>query len=416
MTRPNDQTFSPAQPMTRPPYSALLLPILLTLAALPSLADAAQWHTIGSEKKKMQLAIDLDSKTTTGDTTRIWHRETYPTRQTIDTGAFSYTVVKTLAEFNCSKRTVQVQRRIYFGSDGGERNNDGTAIPTAPVTPDSTLEKVLVAACHKPVEKAEPKPEPAPVVAPDADKKNGKKKGKDNNLPPPPPPPDPHWSYDGKTDGPAQWAKLKADWNVCADGKRQSPIDIRGSIPADLEAIAVDYQEIPLALIDNGHTIQVNAAGAGHISLAGETYELLQFHFHHPAEEKINGKSYDLVAHLVHKSATGKLAVIAVPLQAGKKENSLLRVLWSNLPLEQNKLMTPANVAIDPTALLPKHRSYYTYIGSLTTPPCSEGVLWLVFNSPITVSQEQINSFTRIYKNNARPIQPSNNRVIKASR
>lgn len=399
--------------MTRSLPSTLLL---ITLLALPGLATAAHWQPLSGDKKKVQLAVDLEGKTSTGDTVRVWYRETYPVRQVIESGAFSYTVVKTYGEFNCSKRTGQTLRRIYFGNDGSERNTEATASAVAPVTPDTSLEKVLVAACHKPVEKVEPKPEPPPPVSTDADKKSGKKKGKDEKVAPPPPPPDPHWTYDGKNDGLAQWAKLKADWKVCAEGQRQSPIDIRAAIPADLEAIKIDYQPLPLAIIDNGHTIQVNAAGSGRISVGGETYELLQFHFHHPGEEKFNGKSFDMVAHLVHKSASGKLAVIAVPLQGGKKESKLLRTLWSNLPLEQEKLITPADVTIDPNDLLPKTRSYYTYLGSLTTPPCTEGVLWLIFNTPVHVSHEQVASFARIYKMNARPTQASHNRVIKGSR
>lgn len=398
--------------MTRSLRSTLLL---LSLATLPGLLQAAQWQQLGGDKKKMLLAVDLEGKISNGDVVRVWHRETFASRQTIESGAFSYTVVKTFSEFNCAKRTVQTLRRIHFGSDGSERNNDGLASPVTPVTPDTSLEKVLVAACHKPVEKVEAKPAPAPVVSdPEGDKKTVKKKGKE--LPPPPPPPDPHWAYEGKNDGPGQWANLKSDWKICAEGKRQSPIDIRAAIPADLEKIDFDYQPVQLSLIDNGHTIQVNAAGAGHLTLAGETYELLQFHFHHPGEEKFNGKSFDMVAHLVHKSATGKLAVVAVPLQGGKKESALLRVLWSNLPLEQQKQITPTDVKIDPTTLLPKQRGYYTYMGSLTTPPCSEGVLWLVFNTPLMVSHEQVASFARVYKMNARPTQSSNNRVIKASR
>lgn len=398
--------------MTRSLRSTLLL---LSLATLPGLLQAAQWQPLGGDKKKMLLAVDLEGKISNGDVVRVWHRETFASRQTIESGAFSYTVVKTFSEFNCAKRTVQTLRRIHFGSDGSERNNDGLAGPVTPVTPDTSLEKVLVAACRKPVEKVEAKPAPAPVVSdPEADKKTVKKKGKE--LPPPPPPPDPHWAYEGKNDGPGQWANLKSDWKICAEGKRQSPIDIRAAIPADLEKIDFDYQPVQLSLIDNGHTIQVNAAGAGRFTLAGESYELLQFHFHHPGEEKFNGKSFDMVAHLVHKSATGKLAVVAVPLQGGKKESALLRVLWSNLPLEQQKQITPTDVKIDPTTLLPKQRGYYTYMGSLTTPPCSEGVLWLVFNTPLTISHEQVASFARVYKMNARPIQNSNNRVIKASR
>lgn len=398
-----------------PSFRPLLCSLALFLA-LPGLADAAQWQALGGDKKKMQLAVDLDGKVSNGDTVRVWHRESYAGKQLLDTGAFSYTSLKALSEFNCAKHTVLPLRRIYYGSDGGERGSDSAAGTPQPITPDSALEKVFHAACRKPVEKAESKPTPAPEpvkAAPPAVKKRGKN---DKIEPPPPPPPDPHWGYEGKSEGPGQWAKLKSDWAVCAEGKRQSPINIRGTIPADLEAIKFDYKAVPLSLIDNGHTVQVNAVGAGNITVGGESFELLQFHFHHPSEEKFNGKSFDMVVHLVHKSASGKLAVVAIPLQGSKKENKLLRVLWSNLPLEQMKPATPADLSIDPSLLLPKQRGYYTYMGSLTTPPCTEGVLWLVLNSPLAVSHEQISSFAKIYKMNARPVQAGNNRVIKSSR
>lgn len=395
-------------PLFRPLFCSLAL-----LLALPGLVDAAQWQALGGDKKQMQLAVDVEGKVSSGDTVRVWHRESYASKQQIDSGAFSYTSLKALSEFNCAKHTVQPLRRIYYGSDGGERGNDAVAGTIQPVTPDSSLEKVFHAACRKPVEKVESKPAPPPVVEVVPVKKKGKN---DKTEPPPPPPPDPHWGYEGKNDGPNQWSKLKSDWAVCAEGKRQSPIDIRGTIPADLEPIKFDYKAVPLSLIDNGHTVQVNAIGSGNISIGGESFELVQFHFHHPSEEKFNGKSFDMVVHLVHKSATGKLAVVAIPLQGSKKENKLLRVLWSNLPLEQMKPTTPADLTIDPSLLLPKQRGYYTYMGSLTTPPCTEGVLWLVLNTPLAVSHEQISSFSKIYKMNARSVQASNNRVIKGSR
>lgn len=141
----------------------------------------------------------------------------------------------------------------------------------------------------------------------------------------------------------------------------------------------------------------------------------MQFHFHKPSEEKINGKSYDMVAHLVHQSKDGKLAVLAVLLEAGK-EQGLIRTLWNHLPLEAEKQYTYNDVKIDPGLLLPAKRNYYTFLGSLTTPPCTEGVLWLVLKAPVQISKEQLASFATIYRNNVRPVQGVNNRVIKESR
>ena len=141
----------------------------------------------------------------------------------------------------------------------------------------------------------------------------------------------------------------------------------------------------------------------------------MQIHFHKPGEEKIGGKSYAMSAHLVHQSSAGKLAVIAAMMEAGK-EHSLIRTLWTNLPLEKNKAITRPEVKIDPSQLIPAKRGYYTFSGSLTTPPCTEDVLWLVLKTPIQVSKEQLAGFGSIYKNNARPVQAVNARTIKESR
>jgi carbonic anhydrase len=224
-----------------------------------------------------------------------------------------------------------------------------------------------------------------------------------------------HWAYEGEG-GPEKWGSLSTDYSTCAKGQRQSPIDIRDGIRVDLPTIKFDYQPSMFRIVDNGHTIQV-AVGGGSITLMGKTYELVQFHFHRPSEERINGQAYDMVAHLVHKSADGKLAVVAVLLEIGKP-NPVIKTLWDYMPLERNDEVAPTDIAIDLNQLLPPapSRSYFTYMGSLTTPPCTEGVLWMVLKEPMTVSAEQNSIFARLYRNNARPIQPVNGRLIKESR
>ncbi|MDD5175867.1 MAG: carbonic anhydrase family protein [Sterolibacterium sp.] len=222
-----------------------------------------------------------------------------------------------------------------------------------------------------------------------------------------------HWSYEGEG-APTNWGKLRPDYATCASGKRQSPIDIREGIRVDLEAIKFDYQKSFFRIIDNGHTIQVNVGSGSTISVMGSQYELIQLHFHRPSEERVNGKAYDMVVHLVHKDMDNHLAVIAVLLEKGT-EQPVIQTLWNNLPLEVNQDVAP-NVAIDLNGLLPENRNYWTYMGSLTTPPCSEDVLWMVFKQPVQVSAEQVSIFSRLYRNNARPVQPGNNRIIKESR
>jgi carbonic anhydrase len=221
-----------------------------------------------------------------------------------------------------------------------------------------------------------------------------------------------HWGYAGEG-APERWAELSPENRQCAVGTRQSPIDIREGIRVDLEKIQFDYRPSGFAVLDNGHTIQVNVAPGNALTVMGRRFDLLQFHFHRPSEERINGRQFDMVAHLVHKDPDGKLAVVAVLLERGR-DQALVQTIWNNLPLEKGEpLQAPG--FIDLTQLLPVDRAYYTYMGSLTTPPCSEGVLWMVMRSPVQVSSNQINIFSRLYPMNARPIQAGSGRLIKES-
>ena len=221
-----------------------------------------------------------------------------------------------------------------------------------------------------------------------------------------------HWSYEGEI-GPALWGKINPEWSTCGTGNRQSPIDIRDGMKVDLEPIEFDYRPASFNVVDNGHTIQVNLGGGNYISVGGRSFELQQFHFHRPSEERINGRGFEMVVHLVHKSPEGRMAVIAVLLERGAA-NSLIQTVWNHLPLEKHDVVTPS-VVIDVNAILPAKREYYTYMGSLTTPPCTEGVLWLVLKQPVPSSPAQMALFSRLYPMNARPIQSSSGRVIKES-
>ena len=224
----------------------------------------------------------------------------------------------------------------------------------------------------------------------------------------------PHWSYGGHG-GPADWGALEPEFATCKLGRHQSPIDIKGAKTADLPAIAFHYQPAPLAVIDNGHTIQVNYAPGSWIDLGGSRYELVQFHFHKPSEEKIDGKAHAMVAHLVHKNAEGKLAVVAVLLDGGGA-SATIDAIWKHLPAEKEKEAVAAGISVDASALLPQDRGYYTFEGSLTTPPCSEHVTWLVLKSPLRIADGEIAQFGTIYPMNARPTQPGNGRPIEETR
>lgn len=224
-----------------------------------------------------------------------------------------------------------------------------------------------------------------------------------------------HWSYEGEG-APANWGKLRSDYATCANGRRQSPIDIREGIKVDLEPIQFDYKQSRFNVLDNGHTIQVNVSEGSSIAVLGRQFQLVQFHFHRPSEERINGRGFDMVAHFVHKDDDGNLGVVAVLLEKGM-EHPLIQTVWNNLPLERNSETMPAAV-IDLNQMLPPpdQRNYYTYMGSLTTPPCSENVLWMVLKKPLQISPQQVAIFSRLYSNNARPIQPSNGRLVKENR
>ncbi|MDH4050164.1 MAG: carbonic anhydrase family protein [Rubrivivax sp.] len=222
----------------------------------------------------------------------------------------------------------------------------------------------------------------------------------------------PHWGYEGEA-GPAKWADLTPDYTLCARGERQSPIDIRDGIAVDLAPVTFDYRPSGFSVIDNGHTVQVNLSPGSAIEVMGRRYELVQFHFHRPSEERINGRQYEMSAHLVHKDPDGRLAVVAVLLERGAAQ-PVIQQVWNNLPLEKGEPV-PAPHEMDPAALLPTDRRYYTYMGSLTTPPCTEGVLWMVMQQPVPASTQQIGIFQRLYPMNARPVQAAAGRLIKQS-
>ncbi len=220
-----------------------------------------------------------------------------------------------------------------------------------------------------------------------------------------------HWSYEGET-GPANWGRNPL-WTQCGTGTRQSPIDLRDGMKVDLEPIVFDYRPSAFNVIDNGHTIQVNVGAGNTITLQNNSYELVQFHFHRPSEERINGKGFEMVIHLEHKDAEGKLAVVSVLLERGKAQN-MIQTVWNNLPLEKNDTVTPS-IVLNTADVLPARREYFTYMGSQTKPPCAEGVLWVVMKEPVQASPAQMALFSRLYPHNARPIQPNSGRVIKES-
>jgi carbonic anhydrase len=220
----------------------------------------------------------------------------------------------------------------------------------------------------------------------------------------------PHWSYEGAA-GPTKWSELSGDFRACAVGVDQAPVDLHGGIMAQTGPLSFNYQAMPLKVTNNGHTIQVNAPPGSRLVLGTDDYELLQFHFHHPSEHLLEGKGFDLECHFVHRSRSGALAVVGVFIRPGA-ENAALAPIWQAMPDKETAELTIAGVNVDTAALLPKDRFYYRYMGSLTTPPCTEGITWTVFRAPVEASPQQIRRFAALFPGNARPIQPLNRRFL----
>ena len=220
------------------------------------------------------------------------------------------------------------------------------------------------------------------------------------------------WSYEGSR-GPGNWGRLSPAFRLCGLGTMQSPLDIADAVPARGDPIVFDYGPAPLNIVNNGHTVQVNYAPGSGIAVSGRRYELLQFHFHAPSEHSIAGRLAAMEMHLVHRNEAGRLAVVGVLLELGS-ENSALREIWAHMPEARSPERTVDGVLIDAGDLLPPDTGYYRYMGSLTTPPCSEGVSWFVLAEPVAMSRAQLDKFTRTVGANNRPLQARNHRLLLA--
>lgn len=443
--------------------------ISLLISGMIGSVQADDWVSVAHDTLRT-VEIDLSSITPSDRDSKVaWGRIVLSDPQADRAG---YKSVRALNRYDCANRSFVIVKRIYLAADGStlheENIDDSKATPVRPGTVDERFFKTICPApkktnLHALAREAErraaqartpdtkhavhatPKPRedvrlvseshdphastkpsaPAtshsPTPAPTAERvrqsrpapKLAARSPKTEAPPPNVPDPHPHWSYSGST-GPAYWAELSPEYRTCRTGQRQSPIDIRNGIKVDQEPLQINYKSSFFQIVDNGHTIQVKYGPGSTLTVMGRTYELVQFHFHHPSEERVNGKSFDLVAHLVHKDSEGHLAVLAVLFNIGK-ENPLIQTLWNDLPLEENTTYQPQN-PIQVADLLPTDLKYFSYMGSLTTPPCTEGVLWIVLMQPVELSAYQLSVFTHFYSNNARPVQNAAGRTIKESR
>jgi carbonic anhydrase len=222
-----------------------------------------------------------------------------------------------------------------------------------------------------------------------------------------------HWGYSAYV-GPSHWSTLDTKFHICSEGNRQSPINIVPTSDIELPALNLNYTTGSQTIVNNGHTVQVNIKDGSVFDIDGVAYKLKQFHFHTPSENNINGTSFPLEAHFVHATDDGKLAVIAVMFEEGA-ENPVVARLWNRLPkLEIEKPLACGLSSQEVNSLMPTDKEYYKFMGSLTTPPCSEEVKWHVYKTPLTISKEQVETFYKLYgHSNNRPIQETNTRVIE---
>lgn len=220
-----------------------------------------------------------------------------------------------------------------------------------------------------------------------------------------------HWGYEGH-EGPEYWGELSEEYHLCSSGRQQSPVDLKGEVQLFTGGLTFDYAPSSLRVINNGHTIQANIDGNSYLRIAGRDYKLLQFHFHHPSENIHEGKAYPMEVHLVHKDDRGNLAVVGVFFNESTEENTSITKVWKAIPDSVNNENKVSGQTVSPLSLLPSNKTFYHFMGSLTTPPCSEGVKWYVMKEPISISRKQIIAFKDIIGENARPVQPVNDRTI----
>lgn len=447
-----------------PTMRAWLAAVLATFATLNPMLAAGAWEVVATDQGK-HVEVDRESIKTEPRGTSTAKGRIVLDRPIVDPKTSDYyRIIEIESRYDCKERTHATLKRSYYKEEGEllrqEEVRSPFDMPVRSGTPDYNLyraacrpeykgeeaisaskaaqkvdevaeelrkwnEAQVAAAVQKdlkhlvkaatPTKKAT-QASPAPdttretvMTAPRATPRRKTVVAKDtvtmpSNVP---------WSYGG--DGaPEHWGKLKADYATCGEGKRQSPIDIRNGIAVDLEPIAFDYRPAAFKVSDTGRNLQITVFGGG-FSLLGNKYQLTRIQFHRPAEFTIAGNTYAMEAQLEHRADDGKLAIVSVLLEPGA-ENPVVQAALNNLPLRRGGDLMPPGQRVDPARLLPEQGQYYTFLGSLTTPPCTEDVLWLVMKQAHQVSAEQIDIFKRLYPANARPVQPGFARIIKESR
>ncbi|WP_176785698.1 carbonic anhydrase [Propionivibrio dicarboxylicus] len=422
--------------------------IAAALAVLPALAVSpsaqAAWQLVATEQGK-RVEIERDSIATgEGGEVRVRGRIVLD-KSIIDPRTSSlYRVIEISNRFDCGERTYATLKRSYIKENGELVRQEEVRMPdNMPVRSGTPDDRLFREACRpeasagvRPVSLSqtvdrvnEAASELRQVnqmmidkeVKKDASRSRDKvgrlterqggassrseKKGV--------PAPTVAWSYEG-AGAPERWAALRSEYAVCTFGHRQSPIDIRDGIAVDLEPIQFSYHPVKFKVVDAGRNLLVMSYG-GVFGLLGKSYALTQVLFHRPGETTVGGRSFDMEVQLMHRAADGQQAIVSILLERGA-ENPAIQSILNNLPLERGGEVAPVSQLLDLERLLPADRRYYAFMGSLTMPPCTEDVLWLVLKQTQSVSSEQLAIFQRLYPPNARPVQPGSDRIIKESR
>ena len=405
----------------------------------PGLVSAA-WFPVATEQGK-RVEIDRESIQSVSQNEYTAKGRIVLDKPIVDPKtSSSYRIIEVFNRFDCSERTYATLKRTYFREEGDllrqEEIRSPFEMPVRSGTPDDrmlrdvcrprsggaaiaaagqTVEKVGQAAGElrklndDMVEKAVQK-DLKKILASGtggAAMKSSPAKSRTS------PALAPDWAYAGEG-GPEKWASLRSEYALCASGRRQSPIDLSDGIAVDLDPLEFSYAPTNFRVSDSGKSLQV-AVQDGSFSVLGMRYQLMRIHFHRPSEHTIGGRVFEMEVRLIHRSAEGKLAIVSVLLETGQ-ENPVIQSVLNHLPLERGGEVSPPALLMDLNRLLPVNRGYFTFMGSLTAPPCSEDVLWMVFKQPQAISPEQLSIFQRIYPPNARPVQARAGRIIKESR
>ena len=219
------------------------------------------------------------------------------------------------------------------------------------------------------------------------------------------------WQYSGGELGPEQWGRLRPEWAVCAKGQRQSPVDIGGAQRRSSAPLRFDYHPAPLRIVNDGHTVRVRLSNGSRMLIGNEAHTLQQFHFHTPGGDRLSGEDFPMAMHFLHKSRAGQLVSLVVLFRLGA-ESPALAALLPKMPARGLPEQVLAGAMVDAAQLLPAHTAHYAYDGSLTAPPCTEGVRWVVLKQPLTLSATQLARFKALFPPNARPVQALHGRVV----